>query len=56
MNGYRARWAFLLAVPAALGTTLVFAGVTRGQWLLVPLGVAFVALSFWGLNRVNSGR
>ena len=54
MDGRRALLALLLAVPAALGVTLVFAGLTRDNLLLVPVGIALLALAFWGLNRINS--
>ena len=56
MDPRRAGLAFVLAVPAALGVTLAFAGLTRDNLLLVPVGIALVALAFWGLNRVNRPR
>ena len=56
MEGRRALLALMLAVPAALGVTLAFAGLTRDNLLLVPVGIALLALAFWGLNRVNCRR
>lgn len=54
MDPRRAGLAFVLAVPAALGVTLAFAGLTRDRLVLVPIGVALVLLAFWGLNRINN--
>ena len=53
MRGRRAVWAFVLAVPAALGLALGYAGLTGGDIALSVAGVLLVLLAFIGLNWLN---